>query len=80
LYDKIGKEDLEASQQVNLDVNEDTRMLHPEQYNKELNIGTLEKKISYTHAVVINTQSAEPSPLRTYMEIYSMAQCVSCVS
>ena len=54
--DEIGKEDLEASQQVNLDINEDTelpdRMLYPEQYNKELNFDTTEK--TQLQPVVIN--------------------------
>ena len=47
LYDEIGKEDLEASQQVKLDIDEDTelpdRMLHPEQYNIEINFDTTER-------------------------------------
>ena len=55
-YDEIGKEDLEATQQVNLDINEDTElpdcMLHPEQYNKELNFDTTEK--TQLQPVVIN--------------------------
>ncbi len=46
-YDEIGKEDLEASQQINLGINDDTelpdRLLHPEQYNKEFNFDTTEK-------------------------------------
>ena len=54
--DEIEKEDLEASQQVNLDINEDTElpdcMLHPEQYNKELNFDTTKK--TQQQPVVIN--------------------------
>lgn len=47
-YDKIGNENLETSQQVILDIDDDTelpdRMLHPEQYNsKELDFDTTEK-------------------------------------
>ena len=48
-HDGVGNEDLEASRQVNLDINDDPelpdRMLHPEQYNKELNFDTTEKAL-----------------------------------
>jgi hypothetical protein len=47
LCDEIGKEDVEASQQINLDINDDTelpdRMLHPEQYDKEFSFDITEK-------------------------------------
>ena len=46
-YDEIGNEDLEASRQINLDIDDDAelpdRMLHPEQYNREFNFDTTEK-------------------------------------
>ena len=48
-HDGVGNEDLEASRQVNLDIDDDSelpdRMLHPEQYNKELNFDTTEKAL-----------------------------------
>ena len=46
-YGEIGNEDLEASRQTNLDIDDDAelpdRMLHPEQYNGELNFDPTEK-------------------------------------